>query len=273
MEPIELEYDTMDEVPEAVRGLYTETDGKAILTGVRGMKTQQDVDNVQEALGKERNLRRDYEKQLKPWKDMDPEEVRSKLDRIGELETAAGGKLDDDAINKIVETRLTARTAPLERRIDELQENLGATIQERDAAKGTITDMRMSSAIRDAATRAKITPSALSDVEIIAKSGFEFSEDGKLVTTEKSGVTPGLGLDAYFKEMTKSRPHWWPASEGGGAGGGSGGGMNGAKNPFSAEHWDMTKQGALVREDREQAEQLAKLAGTTIGGRRPQPKS
>lgn len=272
MDPIEIEYDSIEDVPEAFRELYTEQDGKAVLTHVRGLKTERDVTNVQEALRKEREAKKEVEGQLKAWKGMDPEETKQKLDRIEELETAAGGKLDDDAINKIVESRLKQHTAPLQRQIEELTEANGALTQERDQATGTIKDMRMTSAIRNAAASAKVINTAIPDVEIIAKSAFEMTEDGELITKENSGATPGIGLEAYFREMQQKRPHWFPQSEGGGAGGGDRR-APGGKNPFSAEHWNMTEQGKLVRENRELAEQLAKSAGTTIGGSKPKAKS
>jgi hypothetical protein len=69
--------------------------------------------------------------------------------------------------------------------------------------------------------------------------------------------------------MQKQRPHWWPTSAGGGAGGG-GGGFGGEPNPFSAEHWNLTAQGAIIRDKgTAAAETLAKAAGTKIGATRP----
>lgn len=273
MDPLELVYDSMDAVPEAYAGLYTEQDGKAVLTHVNGLKTEKDVATVQEALRKERDDHKKTKDLLKPWKDMDPEETRTQLDRIHELETAAGGKLDEDAINKIVEGRLKQRTAPLERQISELTETNTTLKTERDNAFGTITDMKMTSAIRRAANEAKVLGTAIPDVEIIAKSAFELTDDGNLITKDNSGVTPGLGLDAYFREMATKRPHWFPPSEGGGAGGGRSQVPGGGPNPWKAETWDMTKQGQIVRENRELADQLAKAAGTTVGGMKPTKKS
>ena len=273
MDPLELVYDTMDAVPEAFRGLYTEKEGKAHLTHVRGMKTEQDVANVQEALRKERDAHKATQTAFKPWKDMNYEETRATLDRVSELETAAGGKLDDDAINKIVEGRLAAKTAPLERKIDELTEANSTLTTERDGFSNQIVDMRKSSAIRKAAADAKVLGTAIGDVEIIARSAFDFTDDGNLVANDKSGITPGLGLDVYFREMQKTRPHWWPQSEGGGAGGGGPKSPDGGPNPWGADTWNMTKQGEIVRSNRELADQLAKAAGTTVGGQKPVKKS
>lgn len=45
---------------------------------------------------------------------------------------------------------------------------------------------------------------------------------------------------------------------------------SGEPNPFSHEHWNMTKQGDFLKKHgTEKAEQMARAAGTTIGGRRP----
>ena len=45
-------YDNEADIPEGFAALYTEKNGKWELTGVQGVKTQLDVDRVQEALRK-----------------------------------------------------------------------------------------------------------------------------------------------------------------------------------------------------------------------------
>ena len=92
-----------------------------------------------------------------------------------------------------------------------------------------------------------------------------------MVTKDGIGVTPGIQPEAWFTDLQGTRKHWWGANIGGG-GAGNRGGNNAAENPWSAENWNMTKQGVLVRENPQKAEQLAKLAGTTVGGKKPAPK-
>jgi len=41
--PIELDYENMSAVPKEIVELHEETDGRAVLTGVTGLKTQADV--------------------------------------------------------------------------------------------------------------------------------------------------------------------------------------------------------------------------------------
>lgn len=276
MDPIEITYDSLDQVPEAFRPLYQEQDGKAVLTGVNGLKTQQDVFNVQEALRKERQDHAAAKEALKPWKTLgdDPTEIQQKLDRIAELEAAAGGKLDDGAIQKMVEARLGQKTAPLERQLRELTGTFEEVTKERDALKKAIETRDMNDAVRSVATEMKVLPTAVADVELVAAMFLERDETtGEfMVKADAKGVTPGVDVKTFMKEMQKLRPHWWPASQGGGAGGGGGLG-GGADNPWSASGWNLTKQGQFIKEHGlARAEEAAKAVGSRIGATHPPKK-
>jgi hypothetical protein len=272
MDPLEIAYDSMDAVPEAFRPLYAEKDGKAVLSNINGIKTEQDVLNVQEALRKERENHNAAREALKPWKGLgdDPAKIQEQLDRIAELEAAAGGKLDDDAINKIVEGRLTSKTAPLQRQLDTVTEELNTVRTERDQLAQSIETRDMNDAVRAVATEMKVLGTAIPDVEMVAANYLQ--RDGTtgefVVKSDAKGVTPGGDLKMFMKEMQKLRPHWWPASEGGGgAGAGPGGG---AANPWTKEGWSLTAQGQYIREHgMAAAEQAAKAAKSRIGATSP----
>lgn len=267
MDPLELIYDKLDAVPEAFRGLYTEKDGKAVLTHINGMKTQQDVMNVQEALRKEREDHGVAKTALKAWGSLKADEVQTKLDRIAELEAAAGGKLDEEAMQKIIDARLGQKTAPLERQLREIMTERDVLSQERDTLRGSIQRRDMNDAIRSVATEMKVLSTAIPDVEMVAAAYLERdSVSGEfIVKADAKGVTPGTDIKGFMKDMQKLRPHWWPASAGGGAGGGGFGGDNG-ENPWSAKGWNMTKQGQYVREHgMAKAQEAAKAAGSAIG--------
>ncbi len=271
MDPLELQYDTKEEVPEAVKDLYTEVDGKFNLTGVNGMKTQTDVTNVQEALRKEREDHKTVQDLFKPWKDMKHDEVKASLDRIPELEAAAKGKLDDEAINKIVEGRLTQKTGPLDRQIQTITGERDTLKIENDSLKTSIIRRDMNEAVRIVATEMKVVGTAIPDVELIAGSYLELDETSGnfIVKADAVGVTPGVDIKQFMKEMQKVRPHWWPNSEGGGAGGG-GKEFGGQANPWHSDSWNITAQGKVVKEQGLTiAESMAKAAGTTVGGLKP----
>ena len=267
---IQYSYATQDEIPTEFAALYSEQGGKWVLTGVTGIKTQADVDRVQEALRKEREDHKKAKELLSTFSGLDPEEVRTKLDRLDELELANGGKLDEQKINEIAEARVKAKVAPLERQINQLTTQLG----EKEKAIVDYTNREklrtVHDQVRKAATAAKLRDTAMEDVLIIAERILEVDEAGNVVTRDGVGVTPGITPDVWLTEQQEKRPHWWPESNGVGAKGGSGG--SGGTNPFSHEGWNMTQQSIIYKSDPAKAEQLARLAGTTIGGPRPQKK-
>lgn len=262
-------YTNKEDIPEQYIDLFTEQGGEWVLTGISGMKTQEDVDRVQEGLRKEREDHKKTKDKFRSFGDRDPEEILSELDKIEEYKLAAErGGMDDDKINQIVETRIRSRLAPVERERD----NALRDLQEREQRIGEFeTKERKRSihdSVREAASKAKIRDTAITDALLIGEHVFEVNENGDVVTKDGVGVTPGVSPEVWLTETQSVRPHWWPESQGAGATGGKGG--SGGVNPFSKDGWNMTEQGKLLREDRAKAEQMAKAAGTTIGGPRPQ---
>ena len=253
-------YSSQEEIPEAHRELFSEKGGKWEIQ-VEGMKTEADIERLQVGLEKERNEHKATKEKLRPFQGLDPEDVRTKLETL-----ASTKSVDENKINELVEARIKTRIAPLERENQELktktqeQEGIIGDFKSKET-KRTVTDT-----VRDAASKLKVRQEALDDVLLWGQNVFKVTEDGKVATED--GLTP----DLWLADMQQKRPHWWPESSGGGAGG-SGGGGSFAENPFSAEHWNMTKQGEMLRENREKAEKYAKAAGTTIGGPKPKTKA
>lgn len=263
--------DTIDDLPEDIKKEYVEKNGKFELQ-VEGMKTQADVDRLQGALTKERNDHKTVRERLGLLGDRKIEDVLATLDRIPELEAAAAGKLDETKLNELVEGRIKTKLAPVEREKGQLaqrvQELSGMLEQYQTKEKvRTIHD-----AVRDAVGKAQgFQSSAVEDALLYAERMLEVGEDGRVTTRDGVGVTPGVDAAVWLTEMQSKKAHWWGPSQGGGAGGNrSGAGAGG--NPWSAEGWNMTEQGRILKENRSRAEQLAKSAGTSIGGPRPQSR-
>lgn len=259
----------LDEVPQQFHELYTERNGQFEISAIEGMRTQADVDRLQTALTKERDDHKGTKTKFSAFANLDPVEVADKLARFPELEAAAEGKLDENKINAIVESRIKAKLAPVERERDVLKGQLTEKDELITGFQRRDTQRKISDKVREAATSAKIIPEAFDDALMLADRVFEVAEDGRVVTRDNVGVTPGIEPSVWFTELQAKRPHWWGPTVGAGASGSRVPG--GGQNPFSHEHWNMTEQGALVRTNRVRAEQLAKSAGTTIGGARPQP--
>lgn len=265
----EEEYDSLETVPDGVKHLFVVADGKAILIRASQIKTVADVDRVQEGLRKEREDHKGTKTKLSAFKGLDATAIHDKLDRFDELEIAANGKLDDTKINEMVESRIKSRIAPLERQVTQLTDDKtelqGAiTTFEGKDKKRTIHDH-----IRQASVKAKIRDTALDDVLVIGERLFEIQEGtNNVITKDNVGITPGIDAGVWLTEMKDNKPHWWPESKGAGLKGP--GGRHQGNNPFSKDHWNLTEQGRIVTEDRNKAEQLAKSAGTSVGGKKPQ---
>jgi hypothetical protein len=263
----DLEYNSYEEIPAQVKHLYTQSGDKYVLIAAGQFKTADDVERLQESLRKEREDHKGTKKKLSSFNNLDPDELFEKLDRIDELEAAAAGKIDDSKINEMVETRLRAKTAPLERQI----QTLTGEKTELETSVGDYKNKERRRVVHDhirkAGIGAKIRDTAMDDALLVGENIFEVDEAGRVVTRDGVGVTPGIDPVVWLSEIKATRPHWWPESAGVGASGGEGG--NFAGNPFTKENWNMTEQGALVRSNPARAEQMAKSAGTTVGGPRP----
>lgn len=257
---------------EEVRALYTLENGTYVLTGVEGIAPLEDLNKVKGALEKERNDHRKLKTSIQPLGTID--EIRTKLDRVDELEALATGKVDDEKINGIVEGRIKLRVAPLQRQIEEL--TTGNTALESELANLRQADVTrtLNETIARAAKKANLRDTAVEDAMTLAERHFTRNEDGEFVVKDGvAGMTPGVSPDVWLTQVKQSRPHWWGESSGGGAGGSGNTGGGGAENPWSLAHWNLTKQGQIVVSDAKRAEQLARAAGTTVGGPKPAKKA
>lgn len=269
--PIEYSYENSDLVPEGYADLYSERDGKFVLTGVNGIKTPEDTNKLMTSLKNERKAHAATKSNLDRFAEYDPEELTNSLSELEQLRLT-GGKIDDTQIEELVGQRLTLKTKPLEKQIGTLTEQLAEYQSKVSAYELADTQRNIGDQLTKAATSAKVHSSALQDIAVIGLGIFELDELGNAVTREGiPNVTAGLSPDVWLTDARDNRPHWWPESQNAGArGSGNSGGF--ANNPFTAENWNMTEQGKMLMQNRSKAEQMAKAAGTTIGGRRPEPK-
>lgn len=258
-------------VDEHLRDNYIQRDGKyelAVEVGVEGIKSYIDFAKLNEALRKERNDHTTAKATLSKLGNRPIEEILADLDSIPELK-AKQGQVDETKLEEIVSTRLKTQLAPLQRE----KQTLEQTVQELTGQVQTYVkkenDRLISDEIRKACTAAKMLPEAVEDALIYGSLLFEVT-DGRIAVKEGAGFTPGLDAKNWLMDMQEKRPHWWGETTAGGARGGQGGSH--ASNPWSAEGWNMTEQGRLYVKDKAKAEQLAKQAGTTIGGPRPAKK-
>lgn len=282
--PVKLKavYEKIDEIPEGFADLYLERNGKMELTGVEGVKTQADVDRVNESLRKEREDHKVTKLKLNKFGDLNPDEdIVGKLAELDEVKATLEavtkeGKLDEKKITPLVDAAVRRVTGPLEREKTQLQRDLDAALKgkselekENTGLKTSIVEGNIERTIRDAAVGAKISATAIEDAVMYGSRVFEVLEDGRVVTKDIRGTTPGIEAKEWFKDMQEKRPHWWPNSVGGGsAGSRGGGGLSG--NPWTAANWNLTAQGQFVKTHGEaKAREAAERAGSSFGSTKP----
>lgn len=272
---LKLVYGTQEDIPNGYEALYTEKDGKWHLTGVEGMKTSEDISRLTESLRKEREDHKKVKDVLAKLggPDLDADALVEKLDEYEELklrvESGEGGKIDDKKVEELVEQRVQRRLAPVERERDRLKTRNTELENENGTLKGTITRGTVESELRRQATEGKVVTSALDDILDIGANIFEVAEDGAVVTRQGlRNVPAGITPDVWLSDMKEKRPHWWPASQGGGAGGGSKDGGT-TSNPWTKDNWSIEAQAQLVRTDPGKADRMAKAAGVHVGAMSP----
>jgi hypothetical protein len=279
-------YDTKEEIPEGFDALYTEKGGKWELTGVVGVKTQADVDRVGEALRKEKEDHKKVKETLKTFEGIDPEEHHTLATTLEETKAQLeavkkDGTFDETKLEPLIQARVKQFVAPIERDKASIQKQLeaknvalAAAEAEKATLQQTIVTGQLERTIRDAAVAAKVLPTAVSDAVMRGTRQFELTEDGRVISKDGYGITPGLTPAEWFKDEQEKSPHWWPPSVGGGSHGsgksGSGGTYAGANNPWSKDGWSMTKQGAVIKAlGPDKAAEVAAMAGCKIGDTKP----
>ncbi|MDV6347483.1 hypothetical protein R2083_08140 [Nitrosomonas sp. Is35] len=271
---LKLKLTTLDGLDSVFHELYTEQSDKTyLLTGVEGMKTQGDIDKVTQALVKERADHKALKEKFALLGDQDPVDLLAQLDRIKELEAAAAGKIDEAKINEIVEGRLRTKLGPVERENKQLKDQLAAEQGVTAELKAKDQKRTIHDKARAAALKIGVIPEALDDILLYADNVMEITEDGRVITKDQVGVTPGVDPEVWLSEMQQKKRYWWPASQSGDSKGNGGGGGISGDNPWTATGWNITKQTEILNADQKRAEQMARSAGTYVGGPRPQQKA
>jgi len=270
---IEAIYEKQDDIPKEYLPLFAEKNGKWELNGIKGIFTQANIDRIEKGLTSERSDHKATKEKLSAWNGLDAAESMLKLDKYPELEALAEGKdMNDEKIEKIVESRFNTKMGPITRELDQLKElnlNLG---NENEGFKVQGVQRQIKDSILEASVKSNIVPTALQDVVMLAQSVFQINEEGKPRTKDNVGVTPGIDADVWLSEMQKTRPHWWQNSNGGGGQGNQGGNSYG-KNPWTKDHWNLTEQGRIVREEgMPKAQEYAKSADSRVGATGPTQK-
>lgn len=275
------------EVEEGFRSLYTERDGNFVLSGITGVKPLADFERIQGALTNEKEAHKKTKDRFRPLtfnglsivetNDDDLKKVIEAFDHYDEIKTKAesNGQVGEEKIAGMVEQRLAAKLAPVEREKKKLTDDLNAAKEQIIQFEAEKRQRTIHDAIRAAITETKVgkfEPTAIDDALMLGERVFTIDDAGNVVTKDQVGFMPGVNPNEWLIEVAEKRPHWFGETVGGDAKGGRRT-VSLPDNPWHANNWNKTAQGqfiALHGEDK--AKQAAAAVGSTIDAMYP-PKS
>ena len=226
-------YAKAEEIPAELKSFYVERDGAWLLDSERNEELRQTNITVM----KERDAL------LKRFEGIDPDAVRQLADEKRKLEEAA--QLKAGEFEKVLAARLK----------DFQDKNLTPMQARAEAAEKRLAVVMIDDAVRDAALKRGVIPSALPDVMARARVALRLVDgqvrvyDGENLVMGKDGVTPMISAE-WVDALASSAAHLFQANAGGGAAGsGSRGAGGGVVNPFRKETWNLTEQVKLQMRD------------------------
>lgn len=184
------------------------------------------------------------------------EDVREKAFQLmrGELSIEGSGAPDPDQIERIKQ----GARQPLEKKLSQAQ-------QQAEEYKGLFLRTVRDQALTEAMAEAKIADPYRPAVQAMFRDRAKV-EVGDDVTVMIDGEYGPQDLKSYLKEWVQTEQGQYfvqaPINNGGGARGGQASAK--VKNPWSKEHWNMTEQARIYREDRERARKMAAEQGKRV---------
>lgn len=240
----------VEALPEAIRALYVEKDGKFVLDA-----DIEDVGGLKSALEKEREAGKKLTKELNQLRadlaGADPAKAKAALARLQELE-------DQDLIAKGEVDKLVAK------RVEALEKAKNADIEARDKTiaglNGRLSELLVDNELRKVAEKRGVIPTAIDDFVERGKKLYRI-QDGKAVPLKGDDVVYSakkanepMPMDEWAEGLVSSAPHLFSPSSGSGAG--PGGGHRGGGAGAVRLTREQAKDPAQYRAAKEQAAKL-----------------
>ena len=227
-------YASAGDIPAELKPFYVEREGAFHLDAERDGK-------IDELRATNITVMKERDALLKRFEGIDPEAVRKLADEKRQLEEAA--QLKAGEFEKVLAARLK-----------EFQDKNLTPVQARaEAAEKRLAVVMIDDAVRDAALKRGVIPSALPDVMARARGALRLVDgqvrvyDGDTLVLGKDGVTPMISAE-WVEALGSSAPHLFQANAGGGAtGSGTGGVTWGGVNPWNAKTRNLTEQAKLLK--------------------------
>jgi len=241
--------ETLDDVPEALKEHYKETENGYELDLGESIREHSGAQSLKNALDTERDKRkkaiedRDKYKEAadKLPEDFDPEEY----ERL-----KANGEGGEEVQKKVEEAR--------ERERKKWEKKLNEATEERDQYKENYTSTKKDNGLKDALSQVNVVSDLKEYAEEYWSNRTQIDEDGNLVTSD------GTPLQDAVKEWAESdKGKHFIAAPGNGGGGAPGGKNAGGSpdNPWKKDSFNLTHQMEILNKEPDKAKRLKAEAG------------
>jgi len=216
-----LSSEEFEKLEEQYKQFYVEADGKFVLDA----EGVEDVSGLKSALESERKERKNLAKQLADLTtklgDADPEKAAEALKKLQELEDK--NLLDEGKVDELVAKRVERMKVDYENQIKAFNNTLETSKQETEKLNSRLSEVLIDNALREAAVKAKVRPTAIADALLRGKQVFRL-QDGVPTPLNTSGeVVFGkdpnkpMTMAEWLESLTQEAPHLFEGSSGGGA--------------------------------------------------------
>lgn len=272
------EYDGLE---EAVQGLYRKAQkGDTYILDITGVDEHPSVVGLKNTLSKYREvapdakamlkIKTDYDALVEAWADLDPEETKASLTRLAELDAGAPD------ISQQIEAAREAMRKKHEKELAERQTEIDGLKTQLGERSSYIEELTTDRELEEGLSGVKVLPELREAAKaLIYRKYAPKAEESK---DELNGKTTyATKLKTKMGEVTSTEFfEWWtgedeaqaflPASGNSGTGSRSSEGNlgRGKKNPWSKDHWNMTEQSRIYKENPALAKRLASDAGHTL---------
>ena len=262
---------TKEEIPAEVAQFYTEraTDkGGGWVLNAEGIAEKSKVDELRNSNTALVRQMGELQAKFDALKDLDPGEYK----RLKEEEEARKKKGKGAVEDEEFEAEVKKRT---DKFMVEHNQKLDAAAKRAEAAETRLAEVLIDGALLEAAAKKGVKKTATDDVLARGRRVFKL-KDNKPVAVDANGETifgkdsNPLTVGEWIDSLAPVAPHLFEASQGGGATQGAGGARNGnGANPWSKEHFNVTEQGRIWKQDEALATRLAAQHGIKL---KPSPQ-
>lgn len=219
---------SLDEVDENYRALYQESAGKYILS-VEGVEQHPNTQGLVNALERQKGDRKAAEDErarlkeaLEAYNGLDPEVARTAMEKMTQLENK--NLLDKGEYDQLLEKQTAAIKANYEKQLLAKDEMFSQAQESNTMLDTRLREVTINSALKDAATKLGVKPTALADVVSRAKGIWTLDDNGSPIARDADGTnilsekgSDPMDIGEWVEGLTKSAGHLFEPNSGGGA--------------------------------------------------------